>query len=102
MSGDADLDMQVPPSGRRSPAERGSTTTTEAAAGSSNCSSSKGADDQESGEEEGEEGDADKSRAVGILFLAHDGITNPDLWERWRLSDPVSHIVVGPWSVRTG
>lgn len=33
--------------------------------------------------------DADKGRAVGILFLAHDGVANPELWERWRESDPV-------------
>lgn len=53
---------------------------------------------QQQEEEKKKEGsDADKSRAVGILFLAHDGITNPDLWERWRLSDPVSRFVV--WSL---
>ena len=40
--------------------------------------------------EDCEDPDADKSRAVGILFLAHDGVTNPALWERWRESDPVS------------
>jgi hypothetical protein len=40
-------------------------------------------------EEEQDDPDADKSRAVGILFLAHDGVANPDLWERWRESDPV-------------
>lgn len=53
---------------------------------------------QEGEEGEKEDPDADKSRAVGILFLAHDGITNPNLWERWRLSDPVSRL--GGRSVR--
>lgn len=42
----------------------------------------------EEAHEEIEEG-ADKGRAVGILFLAHDGVANPELWERWRESDPV-------------
>jgi hypothetical protein len=53
-----------------------STTTGEAAA---STSSSQGEGDP----------DVDKSRAVGILFLAHDGVANPALWERWRESDPV-------------
>lgn len=30
--------------------------------------------------------------SVGILFLAHDGVTNPLLWEKWRASDKVSHV----------
>ena len=34
----------------------------------------------------------DESRCVGILFLAHDGVTNPSLWEKWRDSDPVSRV----------
>lgn len=31
----------------------------------------------------------DEQQCVGILFLAHDGVTNPSLWEKWRDSDPV-------------
>jgi hypothetical protein len=34
----------------------------------------------------------DESRCVGILFLAHDGVTNPSLWEKWRDTDPVSRV----------
>lgn len=29
-------------------------------------------------------------RCVAILFLAHDGVANPEIWERWRDSQPVS------------
>jgi hypothetical protein len=42
------------------------------------------------GEAEVEALEEDESRCVGILFLAHDGVTNPSLWEKWRDSDPVS------------
>lgn len=37
----------------------------------------------------------DEQRCVGILFLAHDGVTNPSLWEKWRDSDPVRVHKVG-------
>ncbi|KAM3578146.1 hypothetical protein VYU27_000242 [Nannochloropsis oceanica] len=34
------------------------------------------------------EAEVNTSRCVGILFLAHDGVANPSLWEKWRESDP--------------
>jgi hypothetical protein len=41
------------------------------------------------------ETEVDDSRCVGILFLAHDGVANPSLWEKWRESDPVSRALGG-------
>lgn len=29
-------------------------------------------------------------RQVAILFLAHDGVANPDIWQNWKDFDPVS------------
>lgn len=98
---EADQEITPPPlaassssSGSSSSLGAGSDTTTEAG-GRGNSSSRRSRrrsvqQDVDAEEEEDEDPDADKSRAVGILFLAHDGITNPELWERWRLSDPVS------------
>jgi hypothetical protein len=35
------------------------------------------------------------SKKVAILFLAHDGVTNPELWERWRRLKPVRALSLG-------
>ena len=44
--------------------------------------------EEKQAEGEGEAEEEETERSVGILFLAHDGVTNPTLWEKWRDSDP--------------
>jgi len=46
------------------------------------------------------EAEVNTSGCVGILFLAHDGVANPSLWEKWRESDPVSRAPGKEWEGR--
>jgi sulfur relay (sulfurtransferase) complex TusBCD TusD component (DsrE family) len=42
----------------------------------------------------------DEERTVAILFLAHDGVTNPTVWQKWRSSQEVGSLF--RLSVRSG
>lgn len=69
------------PSRQQQSMSLGSSTTT-----TTRSTSSSGSSSTTSGSARGQQGKRKRERTVAILLLAHDGVANPGLWERWRRS----------------